>query len=468
MSEPTQVVVLGAGPGGYAAAFLAAGHGLSTILVDPNSHPGGVCLHKGCIPSKALLHLAKLLLETRDAEKMGLHFSKPIIDLDQIRSWKNAVVQRLTHGLGEQCKRRGVTYIQGRGRLVDSHTLEIEQSQGDRKQITFNNCILASGSRPAGIPGMNLDHPNILNSTQALALETTPRTLLVVGGGNIGLELGTVYAALGSQVSLVEMTNGLLPGADRDLIRPLLKRLSGIFVSVQTNTRITDLHEVDGNIQVTLQSGDVSTQQTFERILIATGRQPNSKHLGLETVGVRLEQGFVHVDSDMRTSVPHLLAIGDLIGGPLLAHKAAHDARVAISTLLGKPSPGKRVIPCVTYTDPELAYAGLTETVARKQGISVRAVRFPWAASGRAHTLERTDGLSKWVIDPQSERILGVGIVGPYAGELLAQGVLAIEQGLTIGAIAATVHPHPTLSETLMEAAETFFGESVHYYAPKR
>lgn len=468
MHKKTQVVVLGAGPGGYAAAFLAAGHGLSTILVDANSHPGGVCLHQGCIPSKALLHLAKLRMEAQDAEEMGLHFGKPRIDLDRIRAWKNEVVQRLTHGLLAQCQLRGVSFIQGRGRLLDAHTLTVERADGSCEQIAFQNGILATGSRPASIPNMNLDQPNILDSTRALALESIPKTLLVVGGGNIGLELGTVYAALGSQVSLVEMTGGLLPGADRDLIRPVLKRLSGLLESVQTNTRVTALQEVEGHVRVTLQSGDESTQKTFERLLIATGRKPNSTHLGLEAVGVRLEQGFVPVGPDMRTNIPHLLAIGDLIGGPLLAHKATQDARVAVSTLLGKPPPSQKVMPFVTYTDPELAYAGLTETEARKQGIKVRAARFPWAASGRAHTMERTDGLSKWVIDPQSQQILGVGMVGPYAGELLAQGVLAIEQRLTIDAVAATIHPHPTLSETLMEAAETFFGESIHYYAKRR
>ena len=468
MSEPTQVVVLGAGPGGYAAAFLAAGQGLSTTLVDYHSHPGGVCLHQGCIPSKALLHLAKLLLETQDAEKMGLHFGKPTLDLAQIRTWKGNVVERLTRGLAAQCQRRGVTYVQGKGRFLDSHTLEVERSGGECEKIAFNSCILATGSRPTTVPGINCDLPGVLNSTQALALETIPQSLLVVGGGNIGLELGTVYAALGSHVSVVEMTGGLLPGADRDLVRPLLKRLSQLFTSVQVNTQVTDLQALDGNLQVSIKSGDLTSQQTFERILVATGRRPNVENIGLEGLGLQIEQGFVQVGADMRTSVPHILAIGDLIGGPLLAHKAAHDARVAVATLMGKPPAGKKVIPFVTYSDPELAYAGLTETAAKRQGLKVRAVRFPWAASGRAHTLERTEGLSKWVVDPETLRVLGVGMVGSAAGELLAQGVLAIEQGLTVHDIVSTIHPHPTLSETLMEAAETFLGESVHYYAPRR
>lgn len=468
MRSSTHVVVLGAGPGGYAAAFLAAGHGFSTILIDPEQHPGGVCLHRGCIPSKALLHVAKLLTEAQDAEKIGLYFPKPTLDLDQVRAWKEGVVQRLTRGLLDQCARRGVTFIQGQGRFLDQHTLEVERSTGGREQVTFQHAILATGSRPAGIPGLDLNKPSIMDSTQALALETIPRTLLVVGGGNIGLELSTVYAALGSEVSVVEMADALLPGADRDLFRPVGKRLTRLLKSVQTQTQVTGLQEVERGIQVTLKSGDTSAEHTFERLLIATGRRPNSEHLGLASVGVQLERGFVQVDASMRTSVPHLFAIGDLIGGPLLAHKAAHDAKVAVSALLGAPPTTPKVIPSVTYTDPELAYAGLTETKARQQGIKVRAARFPWAASGRAHTMERVDGLTKWVVDPSSGRILGVGMVGPSAGELLAQGVLAMDQGLMIQDIGSMICPHPTLSETLMEAADVFLGESIHYYAPRR
>ncbi len=468
MSQSAQVVVLGAGPGGYTAAFLAAGHGLSTILVDAESQPGGVCLHRGCIPSKALLHVAKLLLDTRDAEPMGVRFGPPVVDLERLRGWKNGVVERLTRGLGEQCRRRGVSFIQGRGGFLDDHTLLVTRANGEEERISFQHCILATGSRPAGIPGLDLSLPGILDSTQALALSDIPRTLLVVGGGNIGLELGTVYAALGSAVSVVEMSDGLLPGADRDLVKPVVQRLARLFASVQTSTRVTAIRAEEGGLRVVLQSGDLCTEQWAERLLIATGRQPNGQSLGLEAVGIPLERGFIPVGPDKRTVVPHILAIGDLIGGPLLAHKAAHDARVAVATLLGHAPTGQRVIPAVTYTDPELAMAGLTETAARQQGIPVRTVRFPWAASGRAHTLERTEGLTKWVVDPASERILGVGIVGVQAGELLAQGVQAIEQGMTIRAVAGAVYPHPTLSETLLESAEVYSGESVHYYAPRR
>ncbi|MEO5339631.1 MAG: dihydrolipoyl dehydrogenase [Magnetococcus sp. MYC-9] len=468
MELSAQVVVLGAGPGGYAAAFLAAGHGFSTILVDADSQPGGVCLQRGCIPSKALLQVARLLLESREAATMGLCFAPPTLDLHRMRAWKDEVVQRLMHGLAEQCQRRGVHFVQGQGRLLDAHTLLVTGPDGTEQRLAFLHCILATGSRPAGLPWLDLALPGILDSTQALALTQIPRTLLVVGGGAIGLELGTVYAALGSAVSVVEMGDGLLPGVDRDLVRPLAQRLARLFSSVQTNSRVVALQAEAEGFQVTLQSGELQSEQWADALLIATGRWPNSQHLGLEAVGVALEHGFVPVGPDMRTTVPHILAIGDLIGGPMLAHKASDDARRAVATLLGQPPVGPRVVPAVVYTDPEVACAGLTETAARQQGIAVKTVRFPWAASGRAHTLERSEGLSKWLVDPRSERILGVGIVGVHAGELLAQGVQAIEQGLTIRQVAQTVHPHPTLSETLLESAEVFFGESVHYYAPRR
>ncbi|MEO5363347.1 MAG: dihydrolipoyl dehydrogenase [Magnetococcus sp. DMHC-8] len=468
MGQSTRVVVLGAGPGGYAAAFLAAGQGLPTVLVDSDSQPGGVCLHRGCIPSKALLHVARLLLDAREAAVMGVAFAAPVVDLERLRGWKEGVVERLTRGLGEQCQRRGVTYVQGRGCLLDDHTLLVQRVDGTEERIGFQECILATGSRPAGLPGLDLTLPGILDSTRALALETIPRTLLVVGGGNIGLELGLVYAALGSAVSLVEMTDGLLPGADRDLVRPVAQRLGRLFASIQTGSRVVAVQAEAGGLRVVLQNGETTTGQWVEALLVATGRQPNSPSLGLERVGITVDRGFVPVDAQMRTVVPHILAIGDLVGGPLLAHKAAHDARVAVAGLLGRPAVGHRVIPAVTYTDPELACAGLTETSARQQGIPVRTVRFPWAASGRAHTLGRTEGLTKWLVDPQTERVLGVGIVGTQAGEMLAQGVQAIEQGLTVSEVARTVHPHPTLSETLMEAAEVFAGECVHYHAPRR
>ncbi|MBF0162313.1 MAG: dihydrolipoyl dehydrogenase [Magnetococcales bacterium] len=468
MNRTTPLVVLGGGPGGYTAAFLAAEQGIPTLLLDADSQPGGVCLQRGCIPSKALLQVARLILENREAARMGLHFAPPAIDLAGVRHWKEAVVQRLMGGLAEQCRRRGVTFLQGQGRLLDAHTLLVSHPDGREESLSFDNAILATGSRPAGLPGLDLTLPGIMDSTQALALERIPRTLLVVGGGTIGLELGTVYAALGSAVSVVEKSDGLLPGADRDLLRPLAQRLARLFASVQTQTQVTALQRETDGIRVTVQNGENRTEHWAEALLVATGRLPNSQNLGLEKAGIALERGFVTVGADMRSSVPHILAIGDLIGGAMLAHKAAADARRAVATLTNQPATGRKVVPVVTYTDPELAYAGLTESAARQQGIPVKAIRFPWAASGRAHTLERTEGLSKWIIDPPSERVLGVGIVGAHAGELLAYGVQALEQGLTIRQVAQTLHPHPTLSETLQEAAELSLGESVHYYAPRR
>lgn len=469
MSEKNQVVVVGAGPGGYAAAFLAARHGFATTLIDPDVNPGGVCLHRGCIPSKALLHVAKLITTHQEAEKIGLNFSTPVVDLPKIRSWKQEVVARLTRGLGNQCQQRGVKFIRGMARFLDNNTLEVDNFDGGKQKLSFKHAILATGSRPSLIPGLDHQQHGIMDSTQALELETIPSSLLVVGGGNIGLELGTVYAALGSMVSIVEMTNHLLPGADRDMVRPVAQKMARIAQSIQTNTRITQLHSKENRVHVTLQKDETSHEEIFERVLIAIGRTPNGDKLSLENTDVVLDRGCVQVGPDMRTSVKNILAIGDLIGGPMLAHKASWDAKVAINTLLGKPAPTKKsIIPSVTYTDPELAYAGLTETQARKQGIKVKAARFPWAASGRAHTLERTDGTTKWVVDPKTERILGVGMCGYSAGELIAQGVMAIEQGLTIKDITETIFPHPTLSETLLEAADVFMGESVHYYAPKR
>ncbi len=471
MSETTDIAVIGAGPGGYAAAFLAADHGFSVTLIDPEAHPGGVCLHRGCIPSKALLHASRLLEEAREGAHMGIRFGEPVIDLARLRSWKGEVVQRLTGGLGDQSRRRGITYIQGRAHFLDSRRLEVQPTGGDApRQLGFRHAILATGSRPAGIPGLAADLPGVMDSTAALALETIPKSLLVVGGGNIGLELGTVYASLGSRVSVVEMTAGLLPGADRDLVRPLAKRLAGRLAAIHLKTRVITLEPGDDGLQVTLAGENGrSRTETFEKILIATGRLPNSESLGLERTRVRLDRGLVRVDAAMKSDDPNILAIGDLIGGPMLAHKAAYEARIAVATLADvSPPPADPVIPAVTYTDPELAWAGLTESAARQRKVPVRAARFPWGASGRAHTLERTEGITKLVLDPDSERILGMGVVGAGAGELIAAGVQAINNGLTARQLSEIIHPHPTLSETVMESAEVFLGHCVHFHAPKR
>ncbi|MEO5345239.1 MAG: dihydrolipoyl dehydrogenase [Magnetococcus sp. YQC-9] len=471
MRTEVQIAVIGAGPGGYTAAFLAAARGFSTVLIDPERAPGGVCLHRGCIPSKALLHVAKLLIETRDSERFGILFDQPRINLERLRNWKEEIVTRLTTGLAQQCQLRGVTRIQGHASLLDGHHIRIEQTDGTFQELRAEQVILATGSRPASLPGIDPSLSGMMDSTQALALETIPASMLVVGGGNIGLELGSVYAALGTQTHVVEAGGGILPGVDRDLIRPLAARLGKCLASLTVNASVEAVEAVPSGLRVTLsEAGGKRMTLEVERMLIATGRMPASDIPGLERTQVIKDAcGAIRIDAAMRTDEPSILAIGDVTGGPMLAHRASLQARIAIAGLAGESLPERPwILPSVTYTDPEVAWAGLTETAAREQGIPFRAVRFPWAASGRAHTLERIDGVTKWIVNPDSGKILGVGITGPGAGELIAEGILAMAQGLTIGDIAHTVHPHPTLSETLMEAAEIFSGQCVHVHTPQR
>lgn len=470
MSENRRVLVIGGGPGGYAAAFLAADYGFSTTLVDLQSTPGGVCLHWGCIPSKALLHAANVLTEVEEARAIGIDFGKPTLDLTRIRAWKEGVVEKLTRGLAQQCSQRKVTFIQGRARFLSSQRVSVVTPQGEGMELDFDFCILATGSRPAMIPGIKLDSPRVMDSTGALAFEEIPNRLLVVGGGVIGLELGSVYARFGSRVTIVEMTAGLLPGADRDLARYVAKRMGTMAESIRLETRVTAMEEGEEGIKVSFADKEGKVEEgRYDRVLISIGRQPNTQDLGLEKTQVRLERGLVQVDRGMRSSDPHIFAIGDCNGGPMLAHKAAHEARVAVEVLAGKKAEfDPRAIPAVAFTDPEMAWAGLTEIEAKAQGITIKTARFPWAASGRAQTLGDSEGLTKLILDPETGRILGVGLVGRGAGELLAEGVLAMEMGATAQDLADTIHAHPTLSETLMEAAEVFLGHSVHYYAPKR
>lgn len=470
MSEAKHVVVIGGGPGGYAAAFLAADHGFRTTLVDKQAHPGGVCLHWGCIPSKALLHAAKVITEAKGAAAIGIRFAEPEIDIAAIRAWKDKVVGSLTSGLGAQCQKRGVTFIQGEGQFLASDRIAIQKVDGERVEMAYDHCILATGSKPRPLAELGWDMPRVMDSTRALALEEIPGRLLVIGGGVIGLELGSVYAALGSRVTIMEMTPGLLPGADRDLVRVLAKRVDGWAEKVMVETLMTQVVMEDAGVRVTFaDKGGASLTEVFDRVLVSVGRIPNSEGLGLENTQVKLDRGFVKVDRSMRTGDSRIWAIGDLVGGPMLAHKASHEARVAVEVLSGKKGEfDPRGIPGVAFTDPELAWVGLTETEAQKQGIAVKAVRFPWAASGRAQTLSHAEGSTKLIIDPETERILGVGIVGSGAGELIAEGVLALEMGATAYDLAATIHPHPTLSETLMEAADVFLGHCTHYYVPKR
>jgi len=465
------IAVIGGGPGGYAAAFLAADLGMTVTLIDMEVNPGGVCLYRGCIPSKALLHVAKLIDEARHSTNWGVTYDAPKIDLARLRSFKEGVVKKLTGGLGQLSKQRKVTYIQGKATLVDSCTVKVEKSAGGEETLHFDKLILATGSRPAVIPAFDIGSPRVMDSTGALNLEDIPKRLLVVGGGYIGLELGSVYAAIGSKVSVVEMTPGLLPGADRDLVAPLHKRLSAAFEAIMLNTTVTSIADTGSAVKVKfkLQDGK-EEEQTYDRVLVSVGRKPNVQIPGLEKTRVKVNQkGFLQVNSSLMTDDPFIYAIGDVVGEPMLAHKASHEGLVAVESIAGhKVAFEPQAIPAVVFTDPEIAWAGLTETQAEKEGREVTVTKFPWAASGRAVTIDRTEGLTKLIIDPHTERVLGVGICGAGAGEMIAEGVVAIEMGALAGDIKLSIHPHPTLSETIMEAAEVFYGQSTHIYRPKR
>ncbi len=467
--ESTQVAVLGAGPGGYAAAFYAADLGMQVVLIDEEPNPGGVCLYRGCIPSKALLHVAKVIDEARHASAWGVSFAEPAIDVDKLRSFKQGVVDRLTGGVGQVAKLRKVKFLQGRGTLTGGRSMRITGPTGET-DLAFEHCILATGSSPTRIPSFALDSPRMMDSTSALDIPDVPQSLLVIGGGYIGLELGSVYATLGSKVSVVEMTAGLLPGADRDLVNVLQKRLDKLFAAIMLNTKVVKVAEEKDGIRVTFE-GDVAEQeQVFDRVLVAVGRRPNSKIPGLETTAVKVDaKGFIETDGQRRTGEPTIFAIGDVAGEPMLAHKASHEARVAVEAIAGhKATFAPQAIPAVVFTDPEIAWCGLTEAQAKADGIEVEVPKFPWGASGRAITVDRIDGLTKLVLEPGTGRILGVGIVGAGCGEMIAEATLAMEMGATAEDLRLTIHPHPTLSETLMESAEVFFGQSTHVFKPRR
>jgi dihydrolipoyl dehydrogenase len=469
--NPTELVVIGAGPGGYAAAFLGADLGMKVTLIGSDKNPGGVCLYRGCIPSKALLHVAKLLHETQQAADWGIRYAEPEIEMDKLRGWKESVVNKLTGGLGALSKQRSVRYVQGEAAFLDSQNLQIKRSDGGQEKLTFRNAIIATGSRPAKVAGLSLDSARMLDSTSALDLPNVPKTLLVIGGGYIGLELGTVYAALGTKVTAVEMTDGLLPGADRDLVLHLSKRLEKAFDAIMLNTKVAALSEEGDGLRAKLEgAGAKNGEMMFEKVLMSVGRKPNSNVPGLEKTGVKVNgKGFIEVNPQRRTNDPNIYAIGDVAGEPMLAHKAMHEGRVAVEAIAGhKVAFEPRAIPAVVFTDPEIAWCGLTETQAQAENRSVSVARFPWAASGRAATLGRTDGVTKLVIDPKTERILGVGIAGPGAGELIAEGVLAVEMAALANDVALTIHPHPTLTETVMNAAEVFFGTATDFYRPKK
>jgi len=466
MGEPsrkTEVVVIGAGPGGYAAAFHAADLGLQTTLVDSRETLGGVCLHAGCIPSKALLFVSLLLSEARRGKEFGIRFGEPEIDLERLRQWKDGIVSQFTQGLSDLANRRGVEFIRGCASFENCHSLRLKESE--ISQIKFKHAIIATGSRPMGIPGIEIESGRVMDSTGGLNLEEVPKTLLVVGGGYIGLELGTVYASLGSQVTLVEMTNGLLPGVDRDLVRPLSRRIQELFAQVHLNTRVVAMKETKQGIETKFE-GEIGEHRTFEKVLVSVGRQSNSDELGLENTKVeRDEKGSIQVDQQCRTAESDIFAIGDVAALPMLAHKATREGKLVAQVIAGQTVAFDNVaIPAVVFTDPEVAWCGLTETQAKSEGRKVKVTRFPWAASGRALTLGRREGLTKMIFDPQSGQVLGVGLVGLHAGELIGEGVLAVEMAVVAEDLASIIHTHPTLSETLGEAAEAFLGQATHLY----
>ena len=465
------VVVLGGGPGGYAAAFLAADLGMEVAIVERDERLGGTCLLRGCIPSKALLHVGRVLSEAREMEEWGIHFAKPKLDIDALRARKDKVISALTSGLAQLARRRNVTLIRGTARFTGSTTLEVASVEpgGASQTITFEHCILASGSRPTRIPAFDIGSPRVMDSTGALELADVPESLLVVGGGYIGLEMGTVYAELGSKVSVVELTDTLLPGADRDLVKPLQKRIEGLFSAIMLRTKVVKLEDTGTAVRASFEGPDGPSVQEFSRVLVAVGRRPNSDGLGLEnTKAVVSPKGFVEVDGQQRTADPHLLAIGDVCGEPMLAHRASHQGKVAVEALHGEPAIfAPRAIPAVVFTDPEIAWAGLTENDLAISGQTVEISRYSWIASGRAHALGRTDGLTKILVDPETDTVLGVGIVGAGAGELIAEGVLAIEMGCSARDLMEAIHPHPTLGETLAFSAENYFGMATEIYRPK-
>jgi len=469
MAMHAPLVVLGGGPGGYAAAFLAADLGMPVTLVERDERLGGTCLLRGCIPSKALLHVGRVLAEAREMEAWGIHFTRPGIDIDVLRGRKEKVISTLTGGLAQLAKRRGVTIVHGVARFMNSSTLEIAAPGGAAQTLTFDHCILASGSRPAKISAFDLPTPRVMDSTTALELADVPESLLVIGGGYIGLEMGTVYAELGSRVSVVELTDTLLPGADRDLVKPLQQRLEKLFESIHLRTRVAKLEDRGESIRAHFEGPEGASNRDYARVLVAVGRRPNSDGLGLENTEVVVgPKGFVEVDDRQRTADPRILAIGDVCGEPMLAHRASHQGKVAVESLHGEPALfAPRAIPAVVFTDPEIAWAGLTETEAVAQGREVEISRYPWAASGRAQALGRTEGMTKILVDPETDTVLGVGMVGPGAGELVAEGTLAIEMGCSARDLSETIHPHPTLGETVAFSAENYFGLATEIYRPR-
>jgi dihydrolipoamide dehydrogenase len=467
VDQEADLLVLGAGPGGYPAAFRAADLGMEVTLVERWATLGGVCLNVGCIPSKALLHAAKVVEEAEAMAECGLKFGHPQIDLSALRGWKDKVVGRLTGGLATLAKQRKVRVERGTGTFVSPHHLEVVDGE-KKKVIAFRQCVIAAGSEPVRLPGLP-DDPRIIDSTGALELKAIPKNLLVVGGGIIGLEMATVYAALGSRITVVELTDGLMPGCDPDLVRPLQKRIAKRYADILLGTRVAAVKATAEGLAVSFE-GKLNETRLFDQVLLSVGRSPNGKRIGAEHAGVRVdERGFIPVDKQMRTNVPHIFAVGDIVGQPMLAHKANHEGRVAAEVAAGlKAAFDARVIPSVAYTDPEVAWVGLTETDAKVRGIAYGKGQFPWAASGRSLGLNRDEGFTKLLFDETTHRIIGAGIVGPNAGDLISEVALAIEMGCDAADIGLTIHPHPTLSETVAFAAEAFEGTLIDLYLPKK
>jgi dihydrolipoamide dehydrogenase len=464
-----EVVVLGGGPGGYTAAFRAADLGKQVILVERYATLGGVCLNVGCIPSKALLHVAKVITEAEEVEHHGVSFGKPKIDIDKIRGWKESVIGKLTGGLKQLAKQRKVQVVQGKGKFTSPNSLSVETADGV-KTITFDHAIVAAGSSVARIPGFPYDDPRLIDSTGALALADVPKRMLIIGGGIIGLEMATVYDALGSKISVVELMDQLMPGADKDMVRPLHKRIEKRYEAIYLKTKVSKIESQKAGLKVTFEGEGAPEPQVYDRVLLAVGRRPNGREINAEAAGLIVnERGFIPVDKQQRTNVSHIFAIGDIVGDPMLAHKAVHEGKVAAEVIAGhKVAFQALTIPSVAYTDPEISWMGLTETQAKAQGIAYEKATFPWAASGRALSMGREEGATKVLYDPQTLRILGASIVGSNAGELIAEAVLALEMGADMQDLALTIHPHPTLSETTGFAAEIAEGSITDLFMPKK
>jgi dihydrolipoamide dehydrogenase len=465
----TQVVVLGAGPGGYSAAFRAADLGKDVVLIERYPSLGGVCLNVGCIPSKALLHTAEVINEVAELEVMGVRYTKPKIDLDQMRAGKDKVVGRLTGGLAGLSKQRKVQVVQGVGQFESPRQIAVQTDKG-LTRIEFEQCIIAAGSRPVEIPGFPNDDPRLMDSTGALALEDVPKKMLIIGGGIIGLEMATVYATLGSKVDIVELQDGLIPGCDRDLIKPLQKRLGKQVQNIWLKTKVADVQAIKSGLKVNFEGDKAPDPQTYDRVLVSVGRIPNGKLVNAESAGIEVdERGFIPVDAKMRTNVPHIYAIGDIVGNPMLAHKAVHEGHVAAEVIAGLPALfDPMTIPSVAYTDPEVAWMGLTETEAKEKGIEIEKGVFPWAASGRALGIHREEGMTKLIFDAKTKRLLGAGIVGRNAGELIGETVLGLEMGADAEDIGLTIHPHPTLNESIGMAAEMAEGTITDLMPPRK